>query len=81
MDKDWAGLLLAGTSPDGWKISRVGFARVFGVLSGTDLQKVVSRQSCKHRGVAKFSSCDDGYFLGRKDVSIKKYLSFHVHNA
>lgn len=37
MDKDWAGLLLAETSSDDWKISRVGFAHVFAVLSGTDL--------------------------------------------
>lgn len=80
MDKDWAGLL-TGTSLDSWKISTVGFAHVFGVLSGIDLQKVVSRWSCKHRGVDKFSSCDNGDLLGRKDVSIKKYLSFHVHNA
>lgn len=81
MDKDWAGLLLAGTSLDGWKISRVDFAHIFAVLSETDLYKGVLRWSCEHRGVEKFSYCDDGYFLGRKDMSIKKYSSFQVHNA
>lgn len=61
MDKDWAGLLLAGTSPDGWKISRAGFAHVIAVLSGTDLSKGVLTWSCQHRGIEKFSYCDDGY--------------------